>query len=65
MSDELKPIVTAEMLMKELKFVQLESGDTQATLKLQAVYDDQEVHKQLKELADKKFIVVVIMENNK
>jgi len=62
--DNKKVLVTAEMVVKELKFRTLLSGDKQATLTLETSYDDQEVTEQLKTLADKKFVMVVVMEGN-
>jgi len=62
--DNKKVLVTAEMVVKELKFRTLVSGDKQATLTLETSYDDQEVTEQLKTLADKKFVMVVVMEGN-
>lgn len=57
-----KVLVTAEMLIKELKFRTLESQDKQATITLQTIFDDQEVIEQLKTLADKKNVYIVITE---
>lgn len=64
MDKEIKPLVQADMVKKELKFRTLASGDTQATLTLEAVFDDQEVLNQMKELATKKYVYVVIVESN-
>lgn len=55
-------IVETQMVVKDLKFRTLASYDKQVLLTLELAYDDREAIDQLKELASKDIVNVVISE---
>lgn len=55
-------IVETQMIVKDLKFKTLVSGDKQAQVLLELAYDDRNAIRQLKELADKEIVKVTIHE---
>lgn len=57
-----KIIVETQMVVKDLSFKTLVSGDKKAEIKLELLFDDRKAIKQLRNLADKDVVNVVISE---